>query len=254
MFTVYQFHYTHLRNLIKTLVLLTSISTYAFLGADEVGNGAGLYENIVAKAWVNLPTTIKRHLENNSDDYGKIELYELDRVLPEIMEKTRIVYFPESDYFFTDGEYRIAMTFNRIGANIFINLDKLYSIPSHQALEVITSLLIHELLHQIGVEDHFIADKIGHLVAQSITILPSTYFLNMPDTDDRISVYNLPSGSPIVHLIKRGVAKDLKLPMEELECEDFILYNMHEVNGSIQSSLLMRCSDNKQVVDNFIIF
>jgi len=207
----------------------------------------------VAKAWINLPETLSRYLENSSNDYGKLELYELQRRLDEICKKSKIVYLPESDFFFMDGDYRIAVTFPKVGANIFINIDKLYMIRSEQALEVVTSILIHELLHQIGVEDHFEADKIGHLVAQSITILPSTYFLNMPDSDERISVYNLPSGSPIIHLIKNGIPKDLELDMEKLECEDFILYNMHEDNGNIKSSLLMRCTDNKKVVDNFIV-
>lgn len=250
---MFQFRYTHLQNLIKTILILVSLNTFAFLGADEVGNGAGLYENIVAKAWVNLPQTIQTHIDNSPNDYGKVELYELKRRLPEIMEKANIIYLPESDFFMIDGDYRIAVTFERIGANIFINLDKLYTVPSRQALEVVTSLLIHELLHQIGVKDHFVCDKIGHLVAQSITILPSTYFLNMPETDDRISVYNLPSGSPIVHLIRNGIPKDLELDISDLACEDFVLYNLHEDNGTIKSSLLMRCTSKQSVVDNFVV-
>lgn len=158
-----------------TFFITVFLSLSIFARGDEVGNGAGYYENRVSFVFQNL----ENYLNSNNSSLSheeKIIITEIKENLEIILENSNLIFVPQDDSFFIDNEFRLAYTFDRIGADIHFNLNILYNIPQQELSTTIISILIHELGHQIGIEDHFKLDVLGNKIAQSSIKKYTTYF------------------------------------------------------------------------------
>jgi hypothetical protein len=153
---------------VLSLVLLSFPSARA--GGSEVGNGGGLAEKNLLFAYTNLPKFISLCLETplcrlSADEKTLLEGIGLS--LSKEQEKVgQLVFQTSSDFFKIDGLIRIAKTGNRIGDPIYLNSDLLYTATGpgqFKALDIpmALSILIHELGHHQGVQDHARLDLLG---------------------------------------------------------------------------------------------
>jgi hypothetical protein len=149
-------------------------------GGSLVGNGAGLAELEITYAYTRLPESIRRCFSDDACD-AKLSDRERDilkqirvQVLSQNDAEQKIHYVSEKELpgFFTTGEgefHRIAKTDTRTYSIIFINTDAIYG--NGKALvdaPLATSLLIHELGHQLGVADHTWLNILGSKVRAAI--------------------------------------------------------------------------------------
>ncbi len=137
-------------------------------GGTVVGNGAGKVENNFQFVYQSLGSILTGSLTDSSIELTKKEIDVIRLMLRVVYENKnksdRLVFVSESTNpgFFNTGVYeqhRIAKTFLRTNAPIYINTDLLY--VNHQpALDTdqILRILVHEIGHQVGVADHAVLD------------------------------------------------------------------------------------------------
>ena len=145
------------------LGVILSLLTFSSFARDEVGNGAGLYENRVALIWEKLPGYFEQTLE-----YAELDLEQKEIILElvgkweNLNRETEIKFENQDDRFFIDGEYRFAMTGSSINSPIIFNLEKLYQVELSDLNFSLISILVHELGHKIGLKNHFQLDILGN--------------------------------------------------------------------------------------------
>lgn len=172
------------------LLTLIAINQSVYSRGDEVGNGAGLFENKVLEVFNKIDIYIDQALINTQFNY--IE----KRILTDILntqkiwkENTEFKFFPESNQFFIDNEYRIALTGTQLTSPIIININKLYSIPIDELHLTLISLLIHELGHKIGETNHNLLDGVGAHVASNVFDSSFIFYTDVMKKDEFIEVF-----------------------------------------------------------------
>lgn len=167
----------------KFLLLWLALVPSAFAGnesgggGDHVNNGGGLAEQNFLYAYDNLDNWLEtcREVQNTcrlgakeSAILGKIQ-FELRQVRKEpglIFKSGRL----NPGLFETDehGKVRVAVTGSRAGDPIYLNLDLIYhdAAGSEAAIDVYgaVAILVHELGHHAGEEDHLFLDVLGNKV------------------------------------------------------------------------------------------
>lgn len=164
-----------MKNILIIVFCFYNLNAFAG-GGTVVGNGAGVVESSFQQAYTSLDKFIPSCLAvekcglTNED---KIMLGKIQKIVKlNVSRKDRLVFLSEAlnPGFFTTGNsevFRIAKTFLTSDASIYINTDMLYNEDGHPAIKFqdIVRILIHELGHQTGYEQHACLDILGSKVA-----------------------------------------------------------------------------------------
>lgn len=151
--------------------LLTIVPAHALIGGDEVRNGGGIAEAHIRFAANKLPFALSLCLSKESC-YGTSENKTVLHSLNEYIKDSKTVLDIQflkgkerPDIFVIDGVPRLAVTYNRLNAPIYYNLDFLYSGNEVRFtfLQAIQSL-VHELAHHLGHTDHDQLEVLGSRV------------------------------------------------------------------------------------------
>jgi hypothetical protein len=164
-----------MKNILFLTVFFCSLSVYAG-GGTIVGNGAGAVESSFQQVYKSLEKIIPNCVGvlkcQLADDEKELLSSELSIVIHNENKKDRLVFLSEklNPGFFTTGTsepFRIAKTFLNPDSSIYVNIDMLYKEDGQPAVHFqdIVRILVHELGHQAGVEDHALLDILGSKVA-----------------------------------------------------------------------------------------
>ncbi len=231
--------------------LTVFISLSIFARGDEVGNGAGYYENRVSFVFQNLGNYLNSNNSNLSNEEKDI-IAEINKDLDIILESSNLIFLPQNDSFFIDNEFRLAYTFDRIGADIYFNLDILYNIPQQELSTTIISILVHELGHQIGIQDHFKLDMLGNKIAQSSIKKYTTYFFGEIDQMGffEVTSFNHPETSDLIILNFQNSSINLTNEIENtMGCiGKFQGINFYQeiLSKDLFGLLIFKCHDSKK--------
>lgn len=167
------------RRLIVGLSLMSSIFALAGEG-DHVGNGGGLAEAQLAFARIRMSDILTEFLASQSSslatsdqdlvchikDAMPLELANVDQL--KILNSRDVA----SDFFFLDGQVRVAKTGDQIGDTIFVNRDLIYTGEGAQSrpieLPLATGIIFHELGHHQGEKNHDHLDTLGATVGNFV--------------------------------------------------------------------------------------
>lgn len=145
---------------------------------DFVGNGGGIVEVRFANVFLHLAEYIQDTLLSPLFNLNQQERDDLQRILVAIRASDRsqgkLKFISRSKYpslFDTKDSVgpRIAVTGNNILSPIIIDADSLYTqgeklnVPAIEIGEMV-NILVHEMGHQAGIEDHTYLDGLGALV------------------------------------------------------------------------------------------
>ncbi len=149
-------------------------------GGDIIGNGGGLGEMNFVYALSNLADfitdTVKNENMNGRDADNLLKIAALSR--REARKKDKLIFIsaqknPEIFSTHAHEEARLAVTGSSATAPIFVNLDMLYKkifdMTEVMALPEMISILVHELGHQVGIEDHAYLDYLGARVRRMVS-------------------------------------------------------------------------------------
>lgn len=138
----------------------------------RVGNGSGEAERNIVFAMGILNETLL-HLQNTKSIFSSTELEVIKEISQNLAPKeVRLLQInfksgkEEPNFFLIDGNIKIAKTWTEKGAPIYFNTDLLYRVSQTgdivpYSISRSTSLLLHELGHQIGVEDCQLLDQMA---------------------------------------------------------------------------------------------
>lgn len=249
-----------MKKLLLTFIFLTSLANAIefktikdvdmMRSGDEVGNGAGLYENRLASTFLEIPDFIDIALSLEIFDNREFDiLIKIQSSFDRILEETSVYFKDESDIFLIDGTYKLAITGSQIGAPIIFNLDKLYMIAPGVLKETLISTLIHEIGHLMGEEDHNFLDQLGAKVSRAANAQKTIFQLNFGDSTKYIEIYNFSDAgiSSHIRLIYNDKDIDLAPYFESMTgcTSQNHFYNLHKnfITGEVQGTLLYRCLD-----------
>jgi hypothetical protein len=248
---------------IKLLLTLSLFITSLSYAGDEVGNGAGLYENRTTYIFQTLNRYINQSLkfgEFNQEELRILELIQLN--IKDIQSLSKLVFKSQDDSFLIDGEFRLAYTGNKIGASINFNIDKLYLIPIKELNQVLISILVHEFGHLLGIEDHFYLDHLGNKVSEYSIQDHSIYYTDIVNKNEYIEVLSQfdRTKSDIIFYIKDNKVFDIgNLIRDKMLCDGtYHAFNFHRsrINNLIEGTLQFNCKSlNKSRIQHIqIIF
>ena len=178
------------------LTQVVSTLTYAKSGSSLVGNGAGIIENSFTYYYSQLKSLIQDFLDQHNHPTNSLNtdlLVKIQNVLEKNFDPSLNLVFISgklnAGFFQTAGNepHRIAKTFLDVKSPIFVNTDLLYKINGETAIDdgAIVSILIHELGHQAGEENHQKLDMIGNLVRKSLKDkITSSYLKDTADNKE----------------------------------------------------------------------
>ncbi len=183
-------------------------------GGTIVGNGAGVAENFFQNAYQSLPLTISNCISSDKCVTDLKSKLILGRILGlaklNLDNKSRLIFTTASEtnplFFKTEinEPERIAKTFPDPNSPIYINLDMLYDVKGKMTLDfsAMTRILVHELGHKVGIENHAELDILGATVS-NFSELNSSVFKYTPKKakDEKISFSILNLVSPYPHPI-----------------------------------------------------
>ncbi len=236
------------------LGVMLSLMTFSSFARDEVGNGAGLYENRVALIWEKLPGYFEQTLE-----YAELDLEQKEIILElvgkweNLNKETEIKFENQDDRFFIDGEYRFAMTGSSINSPIIFNLEKLYQVELSDLNFSLISILVHELGHKIGLKNHFQLDILGNKVAMASVQSHQIFWLDFINRDEFIEVIKDfdANTSDIILYVKAGNIYNLEdMIVEQAACEgNFEGFNFfyNDQTGGFEGTIVFECS-NEMIV------
>ncbi len=149
-------------------------------GGDIIGNGGGLGEMNFVYALTNLADFISDTVKNESisrnDAENLLKIAALSR--REAKKQDKLVFIsalnnPEVFSATSSDEVRLAVTGLSATAPIFVNLDMIYTktfdMVEVMALPEMISILVHEMGHQVGIEDHAYLDYLGARVRRMVS-------------------------------------------------------------------------------------
>ncbi len=162
----------------KTILFLLCCCSYLISsvtlagGASVIGNGAGIVENNIQFGYSSLPDLVSECLRTSRCEISPSEAKSLSKMLTVLSinasNAERIVYVSEKENpgFFDTGvneKHRIAKTGLTPSDPIYINTDLLYNEKGQPNLDLptIVSILLHEVGHQTGEQNHAFLDIIG---------------------------------------------------------------------------------------------
>lgn len=166
-------------------------------GGSVVGNGAGTVESSFQQMYYSLTKIIPSCSAVVKCDLTRDEKSVLAQILKIINlnenKKDRLVFLSEklNPGFFTTGSsevFRIAKTYLNQNSPIFVNTDLLYTEDGRPAIKLqdVVRILIHEIGHQTGIEDHASLDILGSKVASYSE--ESTFYYRYKIEEDNSSV------------------------------------------------------------------
>jgi len=180
---------------------------------DEVGNAGGIAENNVLFAYHNIASTIKYCLALEScgvDDDERQVLQAILNSLPEEYQNINQIRFISATKdpllhrrLFRDRYENepFAVTGNRIGSSIYININRLYNARqnglSHITLAQAVSMLVHEFGHHHGIKDEIWLDTLGVKVAKNL--LPGILRVPLGPRARNISAQIMQTNDPEKH-------------------------------------------------------
>lgn len=158
--------------------LISSVSSAG--GASVIGNGAGIVENNIQYAYSSLPDLVSECLRTNRCEISPTEAKTFSRILTVLSANAsnaeRILFVSEKENpgFFDTGvneKHRIAKTGLTPNDPIYINSDLLYNEKGQPNLDLptIASILLHEVGHQSGEQNHAFLDIIGSKLKKMIS-------------------------------------------------------------------------------------
>lgn len=140
---------------------------------DVVGNGGGFYESQAYFYYHNLAKHIISSFEQTYVDFTEGEKVVLQRILdhtPIFGEEGKLIFLSQQGHptFFFDEDVDPAPRVAKTGFDhtypIFINRDMIYEKTERHSTFWI-GVLVHELGHQVGVENHTFLEELGGKVA-----------------------------------------------------------------------------------------
>lgn len=151
------------------IVVLFSLVVFA---EGKVGNGGDISTRTIIFAAKNLKKYLNYCIGNNYCSLDKKQLSAVQNIEKKVLSlyevESLLVFKNNQDNFFTShGVEKLAMTYDYPGAKIYINLNKLKYFTNSEAV----SLLVHELGHQVGEEDHHFLDILGVSVSTQVRSL-----------------------------------------------------------------------------------
>lgn len=170
-----------------TIIFLFSLYHLNGLAGDWVGNGAKRSEGLFRFSYSNLDEYIQeclRFCELNNEEKGILSQIRESLPRERLLNADQLQFSKDQDLFTLDDQVtRIAVTGNEVGSNIFINLtladgDQFSELGFESYLAMATSVLIHELGHHHGVQDHQWLDLLGTKVGKIVFGRSQYYFLN----------------------------------------------------------------------------
>lgn len=187
---------------INFLVLNTPL--YAISGGGTVvGNGAGLVEGNFQFAYSSIEKIIQTCFKFSQCSLSLDEHSLLEKIIQIVQKNSnkndRLIFLSEKDHpdFFTTGpaeNHRIAKTFLNSDAPIYINSKMLYDDKGTPTLSLssIIRIIIHELGHQAGVENHLTLDILGSKLSTffEITTASISYKISDENTNITFSITN----------------------------------------------------------------
>jgi len=215
-------------------------------GGDIIGNGGGIVESQFEFAYQNLYKYIQEYLITNRplmdiNDY--VALASIANIRNQMnVSDFALIFIDEENGLFdnTDIPHRTAMTGNYPGAPILINRSQLYDPISGKALlyqEDAVAILIHEIGHQAGIENHSYLDQLGNYVKSFIvdkTMRISkeldnneivSFIVKNPIEESLLYEAQIVTSTKIYD-VKEYVDRDLKCP-EGMRLHDIVLWNLH---------------------------
>ncbi|MDD0851860.1 hypothetical protein HBN50_02080 [Halobacteriovorax sp. GB3] len=140
---------------------------------DVVGNGGGIVEMMFHSAYNNLPYLLEVCIQQENCNISKQEkeiLKEMSEVIEININKSDKFAFIDEKYsgFFYEGPSntpRVARTGFTDEFPIYVNIAQLYNMLDLVNMNYITALIVHEVGHQIGIEDHDFLHHLGLKVA-----------------------------------------------------------------------------------------
>lgn len=169
-----------MKTTIAVLALLFFTRPIYSITGNGVGGG-GIAEKNLVYAYLNLPSYLDLCMASELCALEKEERETLQKILkarPQELPVDQILQFQsesESPGFFKiNGQIKIAKTEYRVGAPIYINTDLLYLKNRTQEVRPLTlsaaaALLVHELGHHLGLEDHLKLDILGSKVQRVLS-------------------------------------------------------------------------------------
>ena len=151
----------------------------AMNGGDIIGNGGGIGESFFQYALLELPTLINECLSSKFCDINDDEALILSRVAKVAKMNSQLDFAllfvnPKKEHTLflqEDGLARSALTGREPLFPVIINLDHVYR-DNNLSIDLMDAvrLLVHELGHQAGIENHSHLDKLGAKVQQFINL------------------------------------------------------------------------------------
>ncbi len=168
-------------------------------GGAVVGNGAGIAENFFQYAYQSLPKFISNcRAVNNcvNSDSDKELLEKISRIsITNSSKLNRLIFLSgkSSPGFFDTGineRSRIAKTYLDADSSIYINTDMLYDINNKLTLNFsdMIRILVHEIGHQTGLEDHAQLDILGAKISIFSDAQTSSYRFKTDINEEKIEI------------------------------------------------------------------
>lgn len=238
-----------MRNLLLIFMFFHS-SAYSF--RDEVGNGGGFREGLVAHTLVSINNYINTSIYSNTLTNNEVKIvFDIQKDLEAIRSKSKLIFSEDTNLFLINQRPRLAVTGKDIGAPIYINTKILYEISLDILHESIVTILVHELAHLVGYKNHTKLDLLGAKVAKSVFHDSWKLYLNFPDTKNYLYVVNftLPSKrSNLIHVNEKEYIDLTSKIISQMPCEtDFVLNNLHinEEKEIVEARAFFSCFGQK---------
>ncbi len=194
------------------IFIMMPLMVFSSEGGDQVGNGGGLGEQNVYYGFINLKNIYLFCLKSDqclSNKKEKALLTKIYNSLDQEYKGTGILRFlsghDRPDIFKINGQFKAAVTGNKVGDIIYINTDRLYK-KNHQGyvepvgIGSAMGLLTHELGHHHNILEHDFLELLGSRIRAF-----STFSMTQLYVDNYLDGTNI--RSPLLKLT--GIHKQL---------------------------------------------
>ncbi|MDD0854328.1 hypothetical protein HBN50_14545 [Halobacteriovorax sp. GB3] len=233
--------------------LILFFISFTVFAEGKVGNGGDISTRTVYFAAKNLDKYLsycsngsKCYLDQKQTDIVKKIL---SNVLAEHRVQDLLVFKKNRDKFFSvDGIEKLAITELTPGAKIYINLDKLKSFGLAESI----GLLVHELGHQVGEENHQFLDLLGVNVASQIRSMIKNTGEVIDESVKGVIYYEHGKKGKAHFVLEDEIINISSLLEGEISCTkpslNLVEKNKHlEVLNVYQSSFSFRKADTKYI-------
>ncbi|MBT4791666.1 MAG: hypothetical protein HON90_08860 [Halobacteriovoraceae bacterium] len=258
------------------LIIFLVISTHSFARqekGDGVGNGAGLSENNFVFVYKNFSKYLQYAFLQPKLNFDQKELIILEKISKSLSKeyenKKQLQFINDPNTFKTPFPYeRIAVTWDDIGSEIYINKNLLYQtttgIPRVITISQVLSILLHEFGHHHGIgngeDNEYFLNQLGAKVAgallnkiekRNLNIAPNIYAQYINFNKNSFATFKISDGRKFIDL-SSALKNESRCPYSMDELIGVKVWQAHWTRNArlkrhLKLELFLYCSDGSKV-------